>query len=282
MKYIKHLRILDLKVLGELEAREALSSYPLLLQHRSSVIGAYKTYLKAKGSIPALHPLLPIQLCNAMKVHYENKVNSLEFIEDIRKNLSPGVCPMCGAQAPATTDHVMPKDSWPVFSFFSRNLVPACDQCNRKKGTKFFGETANARPIHPYYDKFLKKRIVAVKLTQPFAYPVLEIVALPGLTPTAAETVEWHLEEIVRKTSVVDTLRERWVNICRDPESYYDYLESPGATMQQAVERKLRSHDKAHGTPNNWESMLQCGVLGDADAIAYLEHCRANPMPNLD
>lgn len=282
MKFLRHKRIRDVAVLDELVVRPALSSYPLLQAHRSDVLGAYKTYLRAKGGIPASHPALPKQLCEAMKAHYENQVNSLEFIEDIRKKLSPGVCPMCGAQAPSTTDHVMPKESWPVYSFFSRNLVPACDQCNRKKGKKFFGAKPNARPIHPYYDTFLSKRIAAVRMTPPFAHPVLEIVALSGLTAAEAETVEWHLEEVVRKTTIVETLRERWINICRDPEAYYEYLESPGATMQQAVQRKLRSQDRAHGTQNNWESMLQYGIHEDAAAIAYLEQCRANPLPNLD
>jgi 5-methylcytosine-specific restriction endonuclease McrA len=282
MKYIKHRRVRDLEILDELEVRQILSSYPLLQLHRPAVVDGYKTYLKAKGAIPASHPVLPKQLCDAMKVHYENKVQSLEFIEDIRTKLSPGVCPMCGSASTSTTDHVMPKDSWPAFSFFSRNLVPACDECNRKKGVKFFGAAPNARPIHPYYDKFLRNRVVTANLIAPFAHPVLEIVMLPGLSPAEVETVEWHLEEVVRKTTVADTLRERWTNICRDPEGYYDYLGAPGATMAQAVERKLRSHDRGFRTPNNWESMLQYGILTNSAAVAYLEHCRANPVPNLD
>lgn len=214
-----------------------------------------------------------------MRKHYEHQVQSLEFIEEIRHHLSAGVCPTCGSQSSSTTDHVLPKAAWPVYSFFSKNLVPACDQCNRKKSDKFFGDAEGARPIHPYYDDFLLGRVAVAKLSPPYANPLVDIVAVSGLPAQVATVVDWHLAEVVRKTSVAATLLERWLNICRSPELSYVGL-AYGASMEEAVEKELQACDVRHQTPNNWESMLQAGIHGDPDAIAYLKQCHAMPKPN--
>lgn len=281
MKYIRRPKFFDFKVAVEIGGQKNLSSFPLFRDNIGSVFASYRQYIRARGGIPVSHPLLPEGLNTAMRAHYTGEINSLKFIEYIRRKISPGVCPVCGAQSPATIDHVLPKEAWPVYSFLSRNLVPACDQCNRKKGVKFFQANSGGRPIHPYYDKFLLNRIAVAKIDPPFAYPVISIVAHQGPSIAEMEVIEWHLEEVVRKTSICDSLCERWINICRDPRAYYETLQFPGVTVEMAVLSKLKSQDSAHGTPNNWESMLQFAIANNPDALLYLEGCLADPRENL-
>ena len=166
-----------------------------------------------------------------------------------------------------------------MFSFFSLNLVPACDQCNRKKDDNFFSDVPEARPVHPYYDTFLKQRVAVTRLVPPYSAPVIDVVPDPAVAPHALPIIEWHLENVVRKTQIRAALTERWHNICRDPGAFYEGL-AFGATMSQAVKAKLGSLDTVFQTPNNWESMLQAGIASDHDAQAFLTTCYAAPKEN--
>lgn len=205
-----------------------------------------------------------------MKAHYRSECAPLGFIDDIRSKLSPGVCPTCGSASSATVDHVLPKAAWPAFSFFSMNLVPACDQCNRKKGDAYEVVHPTKRPIHPYFDDFLKARLAIIKFRPPYAMPTLEVIPLEPMDDDVRDTVEWHLENVVRKTSISETLGARWLNIVRDPASAFEALEYV-PSVRLAIERKLKSLDSIYSTPNNWESMLIAGILADDEAVRYIE-----------
>ncbi|MEO6965592.1 MAG: HNH endonuclease [Acidobacteriaceae bacterium] len=270
MKKITPLSIEDRQNISAMSRNRALSSYPVLKHFRGVIALAYKHYLATPGCAPSWHPVFPASLREAMKAHYRSECAPLEFIAYIRDKLSPGVCPVCGSSCAATVDHYLPKSSWPAYAFFSPNLIPACDQCNRKKGDIYCGSAPDERTIHPYFDVFLNQRLAIVKLTPPYSTPILEIVPHPSLTNATLTTVKWHLENVVRKTSICATLGERWANMAREPMIILEGLQY-GATTQDALTRKLSSLDSSYGTPNNWESMLIAGILNEPLAIQYLE-----------
>ncbi|MGW5923826.1 HNH endonuclease [Nocardia fluminea] len=60
-------------------------------------------------------------------------------------------CALCGAEEASTLDHYLPQESFPEFSIFAHNLLPACDRCNRKKSTRY-GFEDTGRFAHPYLD----------------------------------------------------------------------------------------------------------------------------------
>jgi hypothetical protein len=64
--------------------------------------------------------------------HYNNPKGFSSFIDKFRGDNRSGFCYMCGALSAGTLDHLLPKDEYPEFSFFSKNLIPSCD-CNQKK-----------------------------------------------------------------------------------------------------------------------------------------------------
>lgn len=282
MMYLEHLQVLDVDVLAELSVNNLLSSFPELGVYQADILNAYNDYLAAAGAAPASHPLLPATLIKAMKSHYSSPPeHSLlkGFTHFIRTRLSPFVCPTCGAESSSTVDHVYPKTPWPVFSFFSLNLVPACDQCNRKKNDSFLGANPDERPAHPYFDTFLQERVVMVKFTGAYPTAAIEIVPTPTVTAAQLPIVNWQIEHVINKTQARAMLTERWIDACRNPAIHYVGLKY-GASMTQAVQGTLDSFDAARKTPNNWESMLLAGVLHDVGALQYLEHCFANPQVN--
>jgi hypothetical protein len=282
MMYLEHLHVLDNEVLSALSANHLLSSHPELGAYQADILKAYADYLASAGAAPASHPLLPKTLITAMKLHYSSppKQSLLEgFTRFIRTNLSPGVCPTCGAESSSTVDHVYPKTPWPVYSFFSLNLVPACDQCNRKKNDSFFGANSGERPAHPYFDTFLRDRVVMVKFTGAYATAAIEIVPTPTVAATHLPIVNWQIENVINKTQARAMLTERWIDACRNPAAHYVGLKY-GASVAQAVQDALDSFDSIRKTPNNWESMLHAGVLHDVGAQQYLEYCFKNPDVN--
>jgi hypothetical protein len=282
LKYLDHLQVRDEDVLDSLSHNHLLSSYPQLHAHRAEILQAYDDYVAAAGAAPASHPMLPQKLVAAMKSHYSSppKYSWIDgFTHFIRYRLSPGVCPTCGAESASSVDHVYPKTPWPVYSFFSLNLVPACDQCNHKKNDSFFGDHPGERPAHPYFDTFLRERVVMVKFTGAYPTPAIDIVPTSTVALEHLPIVNWQIENVLRKTQVRAMLTTRWVDACREPSVHYESLQY-GATVEQAVRNKLNFFDRARQTPNNWESMLQAGILQDVGAQQYLERCLADPQAN--
>jgi len=64
-------------------------------------------------------------------------------------------CPMCAESTVTELDHHLPKNSYYEFSIYTKNLVPICSRCNKKK-RHTMPDQAHKQFIHPYYDDFSK------------------------------------------------------------------------------------------------------------------------------
>jgi hypothetical protein len=60
-------------------------------------------------------------------------------------------CPYCGVAQAHTIDHFLPQSKFPEFSFFSKNMVPACGQCNLGKRARWQSPRGHLRYPHPYF-----------------------------------------------------------------------------------------------------------------------------------
>ncbi|WP_353167585.1 hypothetical protein [Providencia sp.] len=63
---------------------------------------------------------------------------------------SNNICPLCGISIVTTIDHYLPKARYPIFSIYTNNLVPACDTCNKGKGSSTY-TSKESQPLHPYF-----------------------------------------------------------------------------------------------------------------------------------
>lgn len=66
-------------------------------------------------------------------------------------------CPLCGQRVVSTLDHHLPESRYPTFAVFPHNLVPACKDCNKEKGTAIPTDIEK-QTIHPYFDDFETER----------------------------------------------------------------------------------------------------------------------------
>lgn len=265
----------DFKTLRFICKNDKLSSYPDLWGIRHDMTRQYVKYIRAKGDVFGLGPKLCIakNLKDSLISHYSSEVKGLDVISDIRNKLSPTVCPMCGGKYPTTVDHFIPKDKYPEYSFFTKNLVPACS-CNAKRGgNDYMGGIVGQRVLHPYFDKELSEiRLIRAEVEPPFESPRISLVVC-CTDENLKITTKYHLDKVVSKTNVLNVLDEEWRNLVRLYDDHFDLEPGIDVTVQLILEKlrkMLRKEDRLSGTPNNWSSMLLAGILANPDVVDYL------------
>lgn len=94
----------------------------------------YKSSFQAP--IPTL--LLPSTVSEVQRKVFFNLYSSSRFpeISTLRGVESWNICPYCGLRNSVTLDHYLPRrlEDFPHFSQFLLNLIPACGDCQQKKG----------------------------------------------------------------------------------------------------------------------------------------------------
>jgi hypothetical protein len=104
----------------------------------SKIIAAFKSY-KHNFQTPCPILQLPSDIVVEDRKIFHDLYSSSRFpeIEKRRKVESWEICPYCGLRNSVTLDHYLPRrvQDFPHLSFFLLNLIPACGDCQQKKGT---------------------------------------------------------------------------------------------------------------------------------------------------
>jgi hypothetical protein len=264
----------DLGELQKLANNKKVGSYPDLMHHYIEFKNQYQAYTDKGGDPWQVTSLtLDVAFKDALKVHYDNPPdNSLEFIDDFRRDLSPTICPMCGGFGNGTLDHYLPQANYPEFKFLSKNLVPACN-CNSLRSTKVQGVVSPARAIHPFYDNFLDDRLYQVVFTGSYEAPTITIDVVNPNHPNI-DILKFHLDEVILNVATQGWLEKFWADLTRRPHDILDIVlpvnHLDGIILFGSIERLRNAKDKEHGTPNNWHSMFYTGLLNDQVRIGSL------------
>lgn len=124
---------------------------------KDTIIARYRLY-RVAVSTPGdmkVQTKIPAELEIAFAAKYkEGRAGggAFSYIKQWADNPSSVSCPYCGRKGLGTIDHYLPQDQFAVFSVYSPNMVPACHQCQSKKGSRYSSQTE--RPIHPLLDRF--------------------------------------------------------------------------------------------------------------------------------
>jgi hypothetical protein len=171
---------------------------------------------------------------------------------------------MCGSTLPPDEiDHVIPKNIYPEYSVFSHNLVPAC-KCNRKKGQVYKGLVPPERVLHPYYDKLMQHRLVYLSFEKGIEKPEIDVVlAAPH---DENETLKFHVEKILKKTTLLRYAENAWAKFSDLPRLTLRSFKKVSGPInvfdfREEMEALVEESDYKHGTPNNWQSMFHYGLL---------------------
>lgn len=276
MKKIDPPAVDDIKELQLLADKEGLGSYPSLMNEYIKFRSQYNEYNKSGGNPWNIVPL-PISddLKKALKNHYGSPPKGrLQFIEEYRRGLSPTLCPMCGGFGNGTLDHYLPKDDYPEYSFFSKNLVPACN-CNSLRGTTVKGAKSPARVIHPYYDDFLADRLYQSVFQGDFFTPSISIEIIDKNHPKF-DILRFHLDEVIKNKATQGWFEKYWSDLSQRPHDKLELVlplsaqDLNGADLKVSLERYRNHMDKDHDTPNNWLSIFYTGLMNDNNRLDQL------------
>lgn len=82
-----------------------------------------------------------------------------KIIKDFRKryfDINPqtynNLCPYCVINSSNTTEHILPKDTYPEYAVHVKNLIPGCSECNTYKGEDVLDKQGKKITINYYTD----------------------------------------------------------------------------------------------------------------------------------
>lgn len=249
------------------------TSYPHLRSVLSSVLAGYQSYIDNGGSALLINSIgVSERFKLGIHKNYSSPPQSLAHIELIRKS-SPKICPMCGSPKTISLDHLLPKENYPEFSIFSKNLVPACD-CNTKRKTNTKDALTQARVLHPYFDDCLSDRQISCEISRA-DFPEVKIKAVClNLTHPMISSLNFHLNNVVLPSGLVRWLESQWSSLADYPAGVLHTL--PHRTISSLnellsyVDDSLQRHDRGYGTPNNWESVFVHGLINSAGVLVWV------------
>ena len=133
---------------------------------RAEVLAAYQDYEDAAPEVGGLDevPLTDVQK-EAMRHAFTVETQPMTALRgELLKRISVARCPFCGISESSTLDHYLPKEQYPEFSVFPKNLVPSCAVCNTRKRDRILDEGTNVRMfLHPCYDVIPDMAFLAVR-----------------------------------------------------------------------------------------------------------------------
>lgn len=201
--------------------------------------------------------------------HYENPKKFSDFIDKFRHDSRSGFCYMCGALSAGTLDHLLPKDEYPDFSFFSKNLIPSCE-CNQNKkknissglNPHFYQECDNEL----YYLDININGITNNQISYTFEIKVKKI-----FSNNFNELIEYHLNNHILKFSDMENyMKNQCGRILNNPIQALSIRKK--ITKSQLIEKVEDLYFIAKneaGSPNRWDAVLYRGLL-KRSVISYI------------
>jgi hypothetical protein len=254
----------DSAAFDDLSKNKRLGSYPKLLPLVGFVQAGYAQYESVNGA-PTLVQNHPISADAAafLKGHYASPPADLIYITLMRESTAHLVCPMCGSMHSGTLDHYLPKNGFPIFSVFSKNLVPAC-KCNSKRKETLLGANPGERVLHPYFDDCLGERLVSARFEDLGEVPRVSLVLLISNTHPLHSAIAFHVQSIVQRSAIVKYLADRWSSLFRKPSRVVRAFADNIATQTEVralLEEERDALDDLHKGKNNWNSIFISGLL---------------------
>lgn len=173
----------------------------LMRMARAEILAAYKAYEDMAPDVGELD-IAPLtrQQKDAMQHAYSFKTKPMAMLRsNLLNRIGVARCPFCGIGESSTLDHYLPKQQYPEFSIFPKNLVPSCAVCNTRKQNRILVLRTNARMfLHPFYDQipgaaFL---IVDVRLAEGALILSYRLTRPVGVTHELFEHLKSHFNEL--------------------------------------------------------------------------------------
>lgn len=214
------------------------------------------------NSLENLKPImLPKQFKENLVALYDSGLVALNYIKEYRDSKAYHICSLCGSPASGTLDHFLPKTIFPEYSFYSKNLIPAC-ACNISKSKKI------TSMFHPQFFDFLINRIYKVEF-----YITDRCINNIKFSPTIKEIhpqyklINSHLNHhiLVCTKNIENFMREKLQSIYDTPNDYLAVLDERKITkknqLRRIISQQLKRDSRKFKTVNSWDSLALASFL---------------------
>lgn len=281
MKFLKRAPVNDDEIIDAISKNKRIKDHALILGASTTIKANYKKYRKNLATINSTPPLgYQGNLANALRRVYTNEVKGLEFISHIRDKMSIEGCPMCGKPTNGgEVDHIFEKETYSEYAFYSYNLVPGC-KCNNNRVPCSIGGVV-ARPLHPYFDKAMRRRLARASIAGAFSRPKISVEPV-GCLRYMKPKVATHLKSVVIPNGIEDWLAKKWEVLLLNPTRALA-LDTPAVTPGELVRqiKRLRDASDSGQSMNSWDSIWYSGLLARPAAIHGLRKLMAGVNINL-
>lgn len=226
---------------------------------RRRVVAAYGAYEAVAPEVGGLEvAALTIPQKEAMRHAYTVETLPMTALRgELLDRVIVARCPYCGISESSTLDHYLPKERYPEFSIFPKNLVPSCGVCNTRKKDRILEAGTDVRMfLHPCFDTIPDAEFLAVRTRLEVDGLILSY-RLTRPVGMAVRTFR-HLRSHFTELNLAD--RYRRMGLVHLGEQYPSLLRAyGGAEDAQRVADKLQEvaqdFEEVAG-PNNWLAKL--------------------------
>jgi len=205
-----------------------------------------------------------------LKKLYDSKARVAIDHRDGIRAIERRLCPYCGYNSPNTLDHFLPKDIYPEFSMYGKNLIPACGDCNNRKGVNVWKD-GQRQFINPYCDAFLVEECVHLSIipdpVREYEIPLFEFDFFwNDCTPEEQNIFRAHFAHLEVGENLSRHITTEYFVIC-------DRYTNNGPRDLEGVKDDLECWRRSRRTkagPNSWEFMLYDAILKNWDLLQYL------------
>lgn len=193
--------------------------------------------------------------------HYDNPKKFSDFIDDFREKNRSDFCYMCGGLNAGTLDHILPKDIYPEFSFFSKNLVPSCE-CNSKKNTNL----SSALNPHFYQECDAELYCLDIKnISEANNQISFEFEIKVNNIPKIKSILEKHLENHILKYSDINNYMKNHISeMLSNPFEAFSIDEKMSRNeIKRSINILLKGAKFQSKSENRWDVILYKGFLAN-------------------
>lgn len=203
----------------------------------------------------------------SLQSFYKSENSFVSYISSYRSQTSIGLCMMCGSLQADTLDHFLAKDTYPQYSFFSKNLVPACACNDRKKIDK-------SSNLNPHFFKVCNKTLYRVEINNLDNLDNFELSIFPKISQYHPDyqVVLSHLENhILKYSGIMRYLKKQYDIIFKNPKKAL-VIKSRTITQEQLKEKiieKVIISKISSESSNRWDVILYQGLLRE-NVLQYI------------
>ncbi|MEN5290209.1 hypothetical protein [Stenotrophomonas lactitubi] len=166
MRSIPLLAVDAKEVLESISAAKQAPRDAILLTAQETILSSYGRYEEAVPEVGELEKAALTELQKEAVQHgYTSETLPMVSLRTALLDRECVVrCPFCGIGESTTLDHYLPKEKYPEFSVFPKNLVPSCGYCNTRKSDRILLRGSTVRMfLHPCFDVIPEDIFVVVK-----------------------------------------------------------------------------------------------------------------------